>query len=217
MTPSSRCAIMHSHEGSPMPTDERPSGRGPMRSWLKSILESGVLETMRASEATGGDEPELFARDLLARLREADGGMRPDDPLAIAFREFRRWVEVERRAMRLRLLGDPPRRVRLRGAGPDESPTPRKDAKVTAAGKASAGRRLDLVGRSRRSRARKRRRLTKRSPSRAIVVGPHGRRRSEVTNAGSVPATQEERSRSDEQTASQDHAAMHRRSQGAGW
>ncbi|APW63313.1 hypothetical protein [Paludisphaera borealis] len=127
-----------------MPTD-RPMGRGPMRLWLKSTLGSGVLETLRPSEATGGGDPDSFARDLLAKLREADGGFRPDDPLALAFREFRRWVEAERRSRRLGLLGPPRARQRL-----PETIRPRDDraaGKVATVGKASAEKPLTVVSR----------------------------------------------------------------------
>jgi hypothetical protein len=105
-----------------------------MRSWLKFTLESGVLETLRPSEASGGDDPESFARRLLARLREADGGMRPDDPPALAFRAFRRWVDAERRSRRRKMLEDPPGRRRTPRPSPVE-PSPAAVRKEEAVGK----------------------------------------------------------------------------------
>ncbi|MDG3002798.1 hypothetical protein [Paludisphaera mucosa] len=133
-----------------MPTDDRRMGRGPMRSWLKRTLESGLLETLPASEATGGGEPRAFALDLIARLREADGGMRPDEPLAIAYHDFRRRVEAERKARRLGLLGRPTRRHRIPEAWPVE-PSPawpqEVAAKKAASGKSTLSSSQPFVGR----------------------------------------------------------------------
>ncbi|WP_165219189.1 hypothetical protein [Aquisphaera insulae] len=96
-----------------MPTDHRPMVRGPMRTWLKFVLESGLLETLAPCSSTAGEPPLAYARGLLARLREADGGLRPDDPLAVEFRELRSWVEAERRARLSKTLAGEPRRRRV--------------------------------------------------------------------------------------------------------
>jgi hypothetical protein len=88
-----------------MPLDHRLLYRGTMRSWLKFILETGVLELLEPAEASAGEEPALFAGRLLAQLRLDNGGIRADDPLATEFHGFRRRVEDERRLRRLVLLG----------------------------------------------------------------------------------------------------------------
>jgi len=110
-----------------------------MRSWLKLTANSGVLETFRPSEATRGQEPEAYARDLLARLRLDEGGLRSDDPLAVDFVAFRRWVEAERRSKRLEAQAVKPRRYRLSEPWPE--PPVANDAqaaKKAAAWKASS-------------------------------------------------------------------------------
>ncbi len=125
-----------------------------MRTWLKATIQSEFLATLRPSPACEGEEPEAFARSLLARLREGDGGLGPDDPLAIAFREFRRFVEAERRSRRLARLGEKPNRRRLVEPWPAPSPATqpssvkKKDAafaKPSAEGRGRVGRWLSRI------------------------------------------------------------------------
>jgi hypothetical protein len=119
-----------------------------MRSWLKAEIQSEFLATLRASPATEGEEPEAFARSLLAMLREGDGGLGPDDPLAVAYRGFRRWVESERRTRRLARLGEKPGRRRLNEPWPTPLPaTQPHAAKKVAAFEKPAAEGQGLVGR----------------------------------------------------------------------
>jgi hypothetical protein len=104
-----------------------------MRSWLKATIQSEFLATLRPSPASEGAEPEAFARSLLSRLRDGGGGLGPDDPLAVGFRDFRRWVEAERRSQRLARLGEKPGRQRL------DEPWPAPSATQVGAAKKDAG------------------------------------------------------------------------------
>ncbi|WP_165250802.1 hypothetical protein [Paludisphaera soli] len=122
-------------------SDRQPMSRGPMRSWLKATVQSEFLAELRPSPASEGEEPEVFARSLLSRLQGGDGGLGPDDRLAIAFREFRRWVEAERRTRRLARLGEKPGRKRLYEPWPAPLPAtqPHAAKKDAGLGKPSAG------------------------------------------------------------------------------
>lgn len=82
----------------------RNRGRGAMKSWLKLTVRSGVLDRIPAGRDAGGD-PTGRALGLLARLKAVDGALRPTDPLAVEFDEFRRWVEDWRRDQRQAIIG----------------------------------------------------------------------------------------------------------------
>jgi hypothetical protein len=92
-----------------MPAPQPGANRHQLRVWLKSAIESGVLERVLPQcdpDGSGCPQPtEDYARGLLAELKDPNSSERPLREILAEARRFRDWVEYRQKMSRRIILG----------------------------------------------------------------------------------------------------------------
>ena len=116
-----------SHSGvDPMPRPEPVLNRHHFRVWIKTVLQSGLIDKLPPLYEPRGFQRPLgtgeYARQLLAELRDPEASERTLKEIIADARQFKSWVEARRKDGRLRMMVEsrpeeriiemPPRRLR---------------------------------------------------------------------------------------------------------
>jgi hypothetical protein len=92
-----------------MPTSQPGANRHQLRVWLKSAIESGVLDRVPPRydpDSSGDPQPtEDYARGLLAELKDPESSRRLLREILAEAQRFREWVEYRQKMSRRIILG----------------------------------------------------------------------------------------------------------------
>lgn len=93
-----------------MAKNEPVANRHHYRVWLKSALETGVLEKLPSQYAPDDSQPpqptEFYARQLLAELRDPESSRRPLAQILANAERFRVWVDFRQKVTRRLILSE---------------------------------------------------------------------------------------------------------------
>jgi hypothetical protein len=93
-----------------MAKNEPVANRHHYRVWLKLALETGVLEKLPPQydpdDSQGSQPTELYARQLLAELRDTESSRRPLAQILADAERFRAWVDFRQKVTRRLILSE---------------------------------------------------------------------------------------------------------------